>query len=268
MKILKVLAINSFPANGNAGLKMVMSVLGTQVLPVPTLLLSGIGNMPGHQRYPVPFAELLDSTLTMARQNGYQLIVYVGYLGSADQAGIIADTLARFPDLVKFVLIDPVCGDNGKPYTSEAIIDSWHYLLPLANLALPNLTEIALLAKTKQPIDLTEPEPYLSAFCQQYPNLDCIVTGVVTGDTITNRWISADSTTDFSHIYHPHYFSGTGDTFASLLVRYRFFEHLSVAEAIERAGLTLEQLIASSVLVGSRELIGFDNSMVTAPPQS
>lgn len=263
MKIRKILAINSFPANGNAGLKMAMTVLGTRVLPVPTLLLSGIGNMPGHQRYLVPFAELLESTLTMARQNDYELIVYVGYLGSADQAGIIAETLTRFADLVTFVLIDPVCGDNGKPYTSEAIIDSWHHLLPVADLALPNLTEIALLTNTAQPIDLTDPEPYLGAFRRKYPDLDCIVTGIVTGDKIANRWLTADSVTNFAHTYYPHYFSGTGDTFASLFIRYRFLEDLSVADAIEQAGLTLEQLIASSVRAGSRELIGFDNRMIT-----
>ena len=254
MKISKVLAINSFPANGNAGLKMVMSVLGTRVLPVPTLLLSGIGNMPGHQRYAVPFADLLDSTLTMARQNKYELIVYVGYLGSDGQAGIIADALTRFADLVKFVLIDPVCGDNGKPYTSEAIIESWHHLLPVADLALPNLTEMALLSGIRHTIDLTKPEPYLNAFREKYPDLDYIVTGIVTGDTIVNRWQTAGSSTDFSHRYYPHYFSGTGDTFASLFIRYRFFDDLSVANAIEEAGLTLERLIASSIETGCNEL--------------
>ena len=255
MKICKVLAINSFPANGNAGLKMAMSVLGTRVLPVPTLLLSGIGNMPGHQRYSVSFADLLNSTLTLARQNDYELIVYVGYLGSEVQAGIIADALTQFADLVKFVLIDPVCGDNGKPYTSEAIIDSWHQLLSVADLALPNLTETALLSGIRHTIDLSQPEPYLGVFRQKYPNLDCIVTGIVTGNTIINRWLTAGSSTDFSHPYHPHYFSGTGDTFASLFIRYRFFDGLSVADAIDRAGLTLERLIESSIKTGRNELI-------------
>jgi pyridoxine kinase len=255
MKTRKVLAINSFPANGNAGLKMVMSVLQTHVLPVPTLLLSGIGNMPGFQRYAVPFADLLESTLTMARQNNYELVVYVGYLGGPDQASIIADALTRFSDLVKFVLIDPVCGDNGKPYTSEAIIDSWQELLSVADLALPNLTETALLSGFTQGIDLTKPEPYLRAFREKYPGLDCIVTGIVANDKIINRCITADSVIDFAHTYHPQSFSGTGDTFASLFIWYRFFENLTTATAIEKAALTLERLIVASVEAGSQELI-------------
>lgn len=251
---LKVLAINSFPTNGNAGLKMVMSVLGTHVLPVPTLLLSGIGNMPGHQRYPVPFADLLNSTLTMARQNGYQLIVYVGYPGGADQAGIIADALDRFADLVQFVLIDPVCGDNGRAYVPDEIIDSWHQLLSVADIALPNLTETALLADTRHDIDLTKPETYIRAFQRRHPTLDVIVTGVTTGDQVINCWFQPDTHTDFSHTHYPHHFSGTGDTFASLFIHYLFVDKLPKADAIEQAGLTLERLIGLSVDAGSPEL--------------
>ncbi|GAB3221026.1 bifunctional hydroxymethylpyrimidine kinase/phosphomethylpyrimidine kinase [Spirosoma arcticum] len=254
MDTLKVLAINSLPVNGNAGLKMVMSVLGTRALPVPTLLLSGIGNMPGHQRYAVPFADLLNSTLTMARQNGYQLVVYVGYLGSVNQAGIIADALTRFADLVRFVLIDPVCGDNGRAYVADNIIDSWHQLLPFANLALPNLTETALLSGYRHDIDLTKPEPYLSAFRQRYPALESIVTGIICDDRIVNRWLQADTRTDFSYAYYARPFSGTGDTFASLFVHYRFFHNLAPADAIDRAGLTLERLIWSAVEADRPEL--------------
>lgn len=254
---LKVLAINSFPTNGSAGLKMVMSVLGTHVLPVPTLLLSGIGNMPGHQRYPVPFADLLSGTLTMARQNGYQLIVYVGYLGSADQAGVIADALGRFADLVRFVLIDPVCGDNSRAYVSDDIIDSWHQLLSIAHLALPNLTETALLSGIRHDIDLTKPETYISAFRQRYPTLASVVTGIVTGDRVINHWVQPESNTrtDFAHPYYPRLFSGTGDTFASLLIQYVFFDKLTQAAAIERAGQTLERLIGSSIEADSAGLM-------------
>lgn len=255
MNNLKVLAINSFPANGNAGLKMVMSVLGTHVLPVPTLLLSGIGNMPGYQRYPVPFSDLLNSTLMMARQNGFQLVVYVGYLGDSGQAGIIADALTRFADLVQYVLIDPVCGDNGRAYVPDAIIDSWQQLLTIADLALPNLTETALLSGVRRDINLTKPELYLTAFQQKYPTLTCIVTGIVSGDRIINRWLKPDSHTDFTHAYHPRQFSGTGDTFASLFIQHHFFDNLTYADAIEQAGLTLERLIGSSNGAGSTELM-------------
>lgn len=251
---LKVVAINSFPANGNAGLKLVMSVLGTHVIPVPTLLLSGIGNMRGHERYPVPFKALLSSTLRLARENGQSLVIYVGYLGEASQAAIIADQLTRFADCIRLVIVDPVCGDNGRAYVPDDIIASWHQLLPLASLALPNITETALLAGL-QPDSLPDPTLAVSAFRQRYPTLECIVTGIVAGDLIVNRWVQADQVTDFSQAYFSHYFSGTGDTFASLFIWFFAIKKLPKAQAIRQAGLHMEALIRRSIAAGSTDLL-------------
>ena len=253
----KILAINSFPANGNAGLKMAMSVLGTHAIPVPTLLLSGIGNMPGFQRFPVPFYELLDGTLTLARQNGHSLVVYVGYLGSADQPALITDALARFWDIIKYIVVDPVCGDNGRAYTTDAIIDAWHDLLPLADLVLPNFTETALLTGIRENIVPENAERYLSAFRNRYPAQDCIVTGIRFENQVINRWVRAATgvITDFAHPYYPQYFSGTGDLFASVLLRYLCLENQSMPQAIVNAGRVLETIIRQSVMAGRTELL-------------
>lgn len=229
-----------------------MSVLGTHAIPVPTLLLSGIGNMPGFQRFAVPFAELLDSTLTLARQNGHSLVVYVGYLGGADQAEIIADAIARFRDIVRYVVIDPVCGDNGRAYVSDEVIDAWHHLLSMADLTLPNLTETALLTGVREAIVLDKAETYLSAFRESYPAPDCIVTGVRIGNQVINRWVRAGTgvITDFVHPYYPQYFSGTGDLFASVFIRFFCVENQPMHQAIDNAGRVLETLIRQSVDAG------------------
>ncbi len=252
-KPIKILAINSLPANGNAGLKMILSVLGTHAIPVPTLLLSGIGNMAGYQRFTLPFADLLHSTLSLARAQEQPIAVYVGYLADAEQASVIAEAIHIFRSLIRFVLIDPVCGDNGRAYVSPAVVESWQTLLPLANLALPNLTEAALLSDQTSPIDLTNPDEVIAAFSRKYPTLPVVITGIVDGETVTNRLILPSSSPtetgptrlqyDFSHRYFPTYFSGTGDTFASLLVRLHCVEGLALTDAVHQAGTTVERLI-------------------------
>ncbi len=236
---------------------MVMSALGTHVIPVPTLLLSGIGNMPGFQRFTIPFAELLDSTLTLARQNGQSLVVYVGYLGGADQAEIIAGAIARFRDIVRYVVIDPVCGDNGRAYTADAIIQSWYHLLTIADLVLPNFTETALLTGIRENIVPENAETYLSAFRELYPAPDCIVTGILAGHQVINRWVRADTgaVTDFVHSYYPHYFSGTGDLLASVFLRFFCLENQPIHHAIENAGRVLETFIRQSVEAGRADLL-------------
>lgn len=252
---LYVLAINSLPANGNAGLKMAMSILGTHVIPVPTLLLSGIGNMPGHQRYPVPFEAMLGSTLTLARQNGYSLVVYVGYLGDASQASTIAHHITDFADIIQYVVIDPVCGDNGRAYVADAIINSWHHLLAVADIALPNITEIALLTGVREGISPTETDTYVTAFRHRYPALECIITGLVSGPQISNRWLQPDRALDFPQPYHPAYFSGTGDTFASLFIWFFCFRKLPKEQAIREAGRCMEAFIRQSVEAGRPDLM-------------
>ncbi len=74
----KIVAVNSLPALGHAGLKAVISVLGTQTVTVPTLLLSGTGNMPGHRRVAVPLEELLYSTFELLKEE--KIILYIGML--------------------------------------------------------------------------------------------------------------------------------------------------------------------------------------------
>ncbi len=264
-KPIKILAINSLPTNGNAGLKMVLPVLGTRAIPVPTLLLSGIGNMAGHQRFTIPFAELLNSTLTLARDQEQPLAVYVGYLADDTQAVIIAEAIGEFRPLIRFVLIDPVCGDNGRAYVPPTVIESWQTLLPLADLALPNLTEAALLAGLAAPVDLTDPDAIITTFCRQYPALSVIITGIVQGDTVTNRLIQSDQTStrnaslpawqESSHRYFPNYFSGTGDTFASLLIRLHCIEGHPLPAAMTQAGIVLERLIERAVATGQTNLI-------------
>jgi pyridoxine kinase len=255
MKPIKILAINSLPTNGNAGLKMVLPILGTQAIPVPSLLLSGIGNMAGHQRFPLPFADLLDSTLTLARQQQQPMAVFVGYLADAGQAALIADAIARYRDLIQFVLIDPVCGDNGRAYVPAAVIESWHSLLTVADLALPNLTEAALLSGWAGAFESVDSERIISKFRERYPHLTTVVTGIVADRTVTNRWLHGDGTTDFSNLYYPTYFSGTGDAFGSLLIRFHCLDGLPLPAAIARAGQVLEQRIEQSIAAGRSELV-------------
>jgi pyridoxine kinase len=256
-KSVKVLCINSLPANGNAGLKMVMPVLGTHAIPVPTLLLSGIGNMAGYQRFALPFAELLHATLALARDREQPVAVYVGYLADDAQAAVIAEAIRAFRTMIRFVLIDPVCGDNGRAYVPPAVIESWQTLLPLANLALPNLTEAALLAGLQPPFDLTDPDLIISTFGQKYPTLTTVITGIVAGETVTNRLIQADDSgpKTFSHRYFPAYFSGTGDTFASLLIRLHCVENWPLPDAVRQAGAVLERLIEQAIATGSGDLL-------------
>lgn len=252
----KILAVNSFPTNGNAGLKVVMSILDVRCIPVPTLLLSGIGSIPGHERFHYDFEHLLSGTLAIARKREEELILYVGYLGSPDQPEIVTRYLDEYRDVIKKVLVDPVCGDQGKAYVPEAIIRSWHTLLARADVILPNATEVALLTGQAPAGNITDTENYVYQLQEEHPHLKVLVTSMVHNRAIANRlYYQQERVHTHLHEQIPQHFSGTGDAFASLVADAYYLKGHSLEQSMALAGDTVKAYLENSVARGSRDLL-------------
>lgn len=256
---LKILAISSFPVVGNAGIKNMMSILGTHLLPVPTVLISGLGHIPGHQRFEAPLEGLLGETLTMAEERGYRVVLYVGYLREAGQVDIILEAIEKFDHLIKTIIVDPICGDNGQAYVKEDIIAKFPRLLCKADWALPNETEVRILSANDFKSDLTD---LLQKQLKRYPHLQFIVTGVKVDHEVCNYFLS--STSDFKS-YHPWInkpLSGTGDTYAALFIYFYFIKKEKVSISIQMAGQVLVQLIQKMEASGDTELTVAFSSLI------
>jgi pyridoxine kinase len=75
--------------------------------------------------------------------------IVTGYLPSPEHvaaaAQIVQRLKARNPDII--FACDPICGDNGRLYLPQAVVDSLKQsLLPLADIATPNLFELSQLS--------------------------------------------------------------------------------------------------------------------------
>ncbi|MEL7341168.1 MAG: hypothetical protein AAGM67_11835, partial [Bacteroidota bacterium] len=130
---MKVLCIHSLAIHGTASLKVMMRLLGTRLLPVASLYLSGLTNLKGVIKTELDFEPLLRSSFDIARQRGERLIVYIGYLGSASQAHLIEQCLDQYQDLIEAVVVDPVSGDHGRTYVPETVWSAWPALLARAD---------------------------------------------------------------------------------------------------------------------------------------
>jgi pyridoxine kinase len=250
-----VLAISSLPANGNAGLKMLMSVLGTKLIPVPSLVLSGIGSIAGFKKFPVPFAELLGSSLELAHQRGEKLLLYVGYLMDAQQIEVIREQVEKYRDMIGTILVDPVCGDHGRAYVPMPIIEQWPRLLEVADLAFPNLTEVYLLGGNQAPFDQAYAEEYLLKFRERFPALRFVVTSLEQGgNRIVNRFFNDQDIFQSASQMIPVRYGGTGDAFVAYYVRFRYFEAYSEAQALNMATTKLETAISASFARGDADL--------------
>lgn len=146
----KVIAIHDLSCYGRASLTTIipiMSVLGVQVCPMPTAVLSthtgGFG-IPAFK----DLSDFIEDTKKHWRilDLDFQCI-YTGYLGSAEQTKIIKDVVLNFKKEKTLLIVDPVMGDDGELYSSldNKTVKAMKELVTIADVITPNLTEVALL---------------------------------------------------------------------------------------------------------------------------
>jgi pyridoxine kinase len=148
-----VIVISSHVADGTVGNRaavFALERLGFPVVAVPTVILPWHpGRGPGTRIIPPAndFGSLVADLVRarwLARVGG----VLSGYFGEAEQAepvgALVAAVKARNPGAL--YLCDPVLGDAGGQYVSEAIVEAIRKrLLPLADIVTPNRFELGLL---------------------------------------------------------------------------------------------------------------------------
>ena len=234
----RVAAIHDLSCFGRCALTVVMptlSVMGYQVVPIPTALLST--HTGGFDA--IRFRDLtadMDAIAAHFAELGVSFrAIYTGFLGSAEQIETVSHFLDRFSDAddgsgqPPLILIDPVMGDDGVPYSTYTpeLIRGMKRLAARAQLLTPNLTEACFLTDTPW-IDtrtLTEDDALALAY-RLLDRLELIAQGriVITGvhladGTLAN--VGRDLDGSRFCVRRPHEgrpYPGTGDLFASVLL--------------------------------------------------
>jgi len=210
----KILLVHSMATHGTASMKAMMSILGTSVLPVPSLLLTGLTNVGGHVKVSVDLERMLNGSLEIARNQGEKLILYVGYLGNEDQAHIILRALSTYKDVIEQFWVDPVSGDHGRLYVPTEYVDMWPLLLQQADWAFPNLTELKLYGGYGLGGNVGH-EEVIKGFRRKFPDICFVGTSLQNGNKV--GLVLWDGEEEFLHkheLLSPN-FGGTGDVFAA-----------------------------------------------------
>lgn len=234
----RVAAIHDLSCFGRCALTVVMptlSVMGYQVVPIPTALLSthtgGFDGIHFHDLTPNmdAIADHLDDLGVSFRA------VYTGFLGSAEQIETVSHFLDRFSARTDesgrppLALIDPVMGDDGvlySTYTPE-LMRGMKRLAARADLLTPNLTEACFLTDTPwvDPATLTVDAALALAESlldrlERIAPARIVITGIHLADgTLAN--VGRDLDGSRFCVRRPHVgkpYPGTGDLFASVLL--------------------------------------------------
>lgn len=234
----RVAAIHDLSSLGRCALTVIiptLSVMGYQVVPIPTALLSthtgGFTDL--------HFRDLSDDMEAIgdhfSRLGTTFRAIYTGFLGSAKQIETVSHMIDRFgshPDeggKKPLILIDPVMGDDGtlySTYTHELML-GMRRLSARADVLTPNLTEACFLTDTpyQSTADMTEADA-VSFSHTLLDKLNAITKGrtVITGIHLADGSVAnigRDENGACFCVKRPHEsrsYPGTGDLFASVLL--------------------------------------------------
>ena len=151
----RILAISSQVVRGHVGLAAdvpALQSLGHEVWALPTVLLASRPGLGRLQRYELPQPDLAAMLEALEADGCWPTLdaVFTGYFPSPGSVQVAAEAIARVKAANPRVLVcvDPILGDAGRLYvaqeTAEAIRDR---LIPLADIATPNLFELTWLTR-------------------------------------------------------------------------------------------------------------------------
>ena len=139
---------------GNSVAGFAMERLGVRALLLPTTLLGRRPDHgpPGGGALPAATLASLFAGLAADGRLGEIDAIVTGYLGEADQAPVILEAVERvkLANPRALFVCDPVLGDDGKLFVSEAIADAvLNGLVPRADWLAPNAFELELITGSK-----------------------------------------------------------------------------------------------------------------------
>lgn len=221
----KVAAIHDLSGFGKCSLTViipVLSAMGVQVCPVPTAVLSahtGYGDFVMRD-----LTDFIEPALEHYKKLGADFdCVYSGFLASSEQIDHCLEFFAAFPNALK--VVDPVMGDNGKSYKTytKELCTRMKELVAVADIITPNLTEAAILLGEEfpaAPLTGMEAKSWLVRLSEQGARI-VVITSVSLADGGISTIGYDKENNGFWKIKNDHVpmqYSGTGDTFASVLV--------------------------------------------------
>lgn len=155
---MRFLAISSHVVHGhvgNAALVFPLQRLGVEVLPLHTVVYSNHLGYPRYAGRAVPAGEIQAIVDCLADEGLLKGVngVLSGFLGEAATAKAVERAVAAAKAAGQAIYCcDPVMGDDGKLYVSQAVAQAVkERLLPLADLLTPNRYELSVL--TGQPVE-------------------------------------------------------------------------------------------------------------------
>lgn len=221
----RVAAIHDLSGVGRCSLSVILptlSIMGIQVCPVPTAVLSSHTNGFGDVVMK-DMTEFIPEALAHYKRSDVSFdCIYSGFLASSDQVSHCLEFMSSYPDTLK--VVDPVMGDHGKRYKTytDELCRRMSELVKKADIITPNLTEASILLGEQYPntpLTVTQAKSYLSRLSLLGPKVVVITSVMLSDGKMCNIGFDSKNNAYWRVEYDmiPKSYPGTGDIFASVL---------------------------------------------------
>lgn len=216
----------------------ILSVCDCKVYPMPTAVFSSSTRVAGVQC--VPLSDFLPKVA--AHWSALPLDIDAILMGCfADEVGVEA-AIAIVEGVRKegtLVLVDPVMGDEGRVFASEAHSEAMRRLVAKADITCPNFTEFCVLCGADfAAMETLSYQEKLAFLDEKVPTLGVprvVVTGIRGGDTVCNYVYDNGMVTLHTHPFHHFGVCGTGDMFSNIMLT-RVLYGQDLDTAVQTAG--------------------------------
>lgn len=241
------LLLGDITGRSRVAVRMLTCVLeerGVEVLALPTALISNTLNLGRHEA--LDTTDYLISSLKAWEEIGLSWdMVHIGYITGSAQAEKLCAVADAQREKARFVVLDPILGDNAKKYNSvsDDQMEGMRRLMAHADLITPNLTEAALLSGIAYDRAASgEENKRMIGILSGEGTRSVLITSARSKDG-THAMIGFDAETGdhFEIPYEPLNVSrgGTGDLFSAVLMQL-LMVRMSLADAAQFAGYAVE----------------------------
>jgi pyridoxine kinase len=240
----KVIAASSLAAHKSASLKAQIMVLGSAVLPVPTLVLNGLTSFKNIYKDSTEFKELLSATFELSISLQQKIILSVGYLYSVEQIKVVEECISKYRSSIYSIVLDPISGDNDIAYVKDEIIEALPVLFQYADWIIPNTTEVKFFSSINYNNNIDD---HILAFNERFNPPNLIVTSYRKKSRIGVKAYLQGNLFEYLKPELNIKMDGSGDFFMAYFIRNKFYELLEDEKAIKRSINQVYKLLNQSL---------------------
>lgn len=249
----KIAAISDLTGFGRCALSVTLPIIShmkIQCCPMPTSIFSNHTAYPEYSFFDYT-GQLPDYMAKWKKLNLKFEGIMSGFLGSADQIGMVEEFVCRFRTRRTIVIVDPIMGDHGKIYATynEEMCNGMRRLVSLADIVTPNITECCKLTNVtykergwKKKELLAMAEKIIAMGPEKV-----VITGINQGHFIANFTYEKNSP---PRLFRTHKVGtdrfGTGDIFASIIAA-DAINGIPFERSVKKASNFVKRCIARSI---------------------